>query len=54
MENIRNRQYICSFFLSDCLLILEIQLVIPLVIHSHCDDLRAKKILSDDIDAEFN
>lgn len=54
MENIRNLRCIRSFFLSDCLLTLEIQLVIPLVIHSHCDDLRAKKISSDGIDAEFN
>lgn len=55
IENIRKLQYICSHFLSDWLLPSEIQLITPIVIHSHCDNLRAKKVLSDkDINAEFN
>lgn len=55
IENFRNLQYICSHFLSDLILPLEIWINIPLVIYSHRDNLREKKVLSDkDNNAEFN
>lgn len=55
LRTLENFSTSVPLFLSDWLQPSEIQLIISIVIHSHCDNLRAKKVLSDkDINAEFN